>query len=132
MFLGSDSVGRSRTFLALQGISLPVSSLHILQAYSYIQIQLSCVLAVMDPKSQYLLYPKASPGSAGLSLAAGSCRLLEGSNLLRCCFPLLIICEYLLQTPCSSSSLLRLPLSLSLDIFTVRGLKCSSCSGSAP
>lgn len=83
-----------------------MSSLHILQAYSYIQIQLSCGLAVMDPKSKYLLYSKAS--SVGLSLAAGSCKLLEASNLLGCCFPLLIICEYLLQIPLFSSSLLRL------------------------
>lgn len=133
MLLQGDSVGRSVTLLVLQHLSLPVSLLCILQAY-YIQIWLSCVLAVMDPKLKHLLYPKASPGSVGLSLAAGSCRLLERSNLLSCCFPLLTICEYLLQIPSSSSSLLRLLHFLSLDIFTIHihGIKCSSCSHSAP
>lgn len=68
--------GRSRTFLALQVTSLPAPSLRTLQTYLYIQILLSCVLAITDSKSKFLLYPASS---AGLSLAAGSCRLLRES-----------------------------------------------------
>lgn len=63
-----------------------MSSLHIFQVYSYIQIQLR---AVMDPKGQ-----------------SWFCRAVIGNNLLGCCFSLLILCEYLLQTPlfCSAFS----------------------------
>lgn len=123
MFLRGDSVGKRGTFLALQGTSFPASSLHTLQAYSCFQIQLSCALAVMDLKSKYSLYPKASHGFLGLFLSAGSRRVLERSHLLGCCFPWLIICEYVLQTPCSSSCQLRLTLPLSLNTFTIHGLQ---------
>lgn len=47
-------------------------------------------------------------------------------------FPLLIISQYQLQTPCYSSAMLKLPFSLCLDIFTVHRLQCPSCRGSAP
>lgn len=87
--------GRSSTFLALQITSLPVPSLHILQTYLYIQIPLSCVLI---PNQNSCSIQRVLQGCPWQLALAGSWR--------EACFPLLIISQYQLQTPCSSSAVL--------------------------